>query len=500
MNYYFQRDTNNQFDDREQSFLFILIKFCKAFSFFIIISTLNAMLIGYVNAHHNNLLIFGIIKNLIALFGFTYLGIIVSVILTGFVPQNKIFHSIVFDKKKYLIYFIAINIFALFAYGAPLSLLSFIPSKYPFNQKNNPFFCSLNDCDHIDIQFLIQIYIFPVVSIPIFFYVTVLFYEMYKLCQKCKICKRSNIKSDELAMSLLGHSSSEEMDLNMNYNTPSVLWIFLYPTCLGISILIIIVTFNLKVEFIHKYYVLFTFILSVLLTTFKFILKRIARKCDLISMYSSKFNYFYSLEYLSQWLMTMIYWFLIRVLLYIESPSINKFIASMLIHFIQEIMSTSGRFTIIYYETVQSIYNKCKKYQNSSSKLYKCIYFVVYGLSCNCTLNEWHDRLSMDLITRIYASICSGVFALAYCLSVGEKDILFFYNSNGNYKLILIYIISSTIIELLYYCIVFIFNLKYYKYNILLIYTKRHICDTNKTYYWMYQICIICIVFAVSSI
>ena len=148
-------------------------------------------------------------------------------------------------------------------------------------------------------------------------------------------------------------------------------------------------------------------------------MKQFARRIDKLRINHSNYEYFISLEYLMEWMFSIIYWSWLRVFVAYHIQSGSEFFVVIMMHFLMEIFESNIKFTTLYFKTSS----------NALDWIHDEVYWIWRHFEDNSDKNEWRGRLSMDMICRFFASFLTGIFEIFYILLQGKN---WYDNHYGN--------------------------------------------------------------------
>merc|ERR1712129_680337 len=103
-----------------------------------------------------------------------------------------------------------------------------------------------------------------------------------------------------------------------------------------------------------------------------------------------------------EWYYSYLYWFGLRDLVLFNTLGLTAFSQTLIIHLLSEIGQSSIRFSALYYRHTDKV---------------QCHHLF----ADDSDLEQWRNRMSMDLVLRLYASITSGVVVAFMLIAMGEK-------------------------------------------------------------------------------
>eukprot|EP01084_Bolivina_argentea_P155389 270782_1 len=433
----------------------ILLKFLKYFVLIvlcIVISLSWDFVIEYLGAR--NILHTPYIQQIItAIFISTSITILVHI---GIYVKHD-FHSFTAQWKLIIcLYFAtAIIVASIFIY------LDIIPHiHYLFGQNSNQKICNYIRCIHAAPHwFIINIFVPSIVPLIIFL--------CYCLFRKCKDKYYNSNTNNELELTLLETHSSVTSSIhvsNVTENKTTLICVLFYITYFIIMFIYFLFT-NINLNFLKLYFE-YCFVMFLIWTSiFKLILKKIARIMDYVrndrdAEYEGKFKL--CIEYLVEWILSVLYWIWLRALVAIDLPSTKNYLILVAIHIIAEFIESNVKFTKLYFMLSASAlrYIEMKKKDN------ELFAFVYYVFNDDSELIEWRNRLSMDALVRFYASVISGIVQCLVFISIGKAFFVKHFGIN-KYRDVLMYTAVSTSIEILHYLLTYLFLLTWYKFNMI---------------------------------
>lgn len=224
---------------------------------------------------------------------------------------------------------------------------------------------------------------------------------------------------------------------------------------------------------------------------FRFILKRLARKLDQIRAYNmhklQRMNTVWniinsiSFEYFMEFNTSCLYILWYKCLAVYHTPEIGSFIGILFIHQFKEIFLCVIRYSDLYYELKNSFIDKMEQTSDTSLCARIVYRFIgITGWNGNCSLIAWRNRISMDLILRLYASMIFGIIVGVDVKMIGENGIQAAFKTESKYSKIAMYTAISTVSELVHYVAIYCYNYKVYQQNMLLPFV-HYVKNMNKS-------------------
>ena len=353
--------------------------------------------------------------------------------------------------------------FILYTLILAISLLSFLvrDSIQGVVNHESSSFCSSFICDEFTI-YDIWIYVLNPGLLPIIMLMsTTLFFSLCKMKipsrnrNNTSITQNTNI--DDLELGLLAHNDDfddnntvlEDIQTTTNKYTCYILYLLFY----FISLLLYFAASNINISVLESQFEVTYIIVLCIISIYKHMMKLIGRLCDHFRFRSSDYNFYLSLEYLTEWIYGLMYWIWLRNNWMYHQPSLGIFILQLVLtHILTEIIATNIKYSKCYYRFIHKLLDKY------SAKHGKFEHLMQFILSDAINIDVYKTHLGICIITRFYIAVITGFIHLIYLLIVGPKSIEDFdenkFNKNNYYEamfhglLLLIY-------EIVYYGMTF---------------------------------------------
>eukprot|EP01084_Bolivina_argentea_P092770 166885_1 len=205
---------------------------------------------------------------------------------------------------------------------------------------------------------------------------------------------------------------------------------------------------------VDQYFEALYFTFSGYTVCFKFIMKQLARRCDHYRSEVSEYNYVFSIEYFMEFYWSLTYWMIYRFYTVFHAPTVSQFAMTLSAHLFWEFCAVIVRYHGLYY----------RKSNEIIIKYYTYLYLLHDGY--DCTLSIWRDRLSMDLVVKLWCAVFSGLFfALDYkeCFGMYSEQL----DDHASSTLVVSYLSIATLVEFLFYCVTIQFGKLVLDYNIM---------------------------------
>lgn len=243
-----------------------------------------------------------------------------------------------------------------------------------------------------------------------------------------------------------GDSENKKVFSNKEYHTMSILFIMFY-VVLWITFWIF---YSIKDELIEQYWLHLYIGFFIWHSLFKFIFKRIGRKCDEMRQYN-ECNHYFSCEYFVQWTFSCIYENWIRMSIAFQTPQLTEFIIALCIHSLSQLFQANIRFSSMYFKISNKIlngtYSKCN---------IMCILQQFFTSQSDVVL--WRNRLSMDMMLSFFASILNGLLVGFSLFLYGPKFYKLLFGSSNDYERAIKYTFISVFIDFILYIFSFIYH------------------------------------------
>ena len=233
-------------------------------------------------------------------------------------------------------------------------------------------------------------------------------------------------------------------------------------------------------EYTDKYIVYFYSLLLVT-SSFKIIIKFIARRIDICNMNASKqtnngkkwYN-FVSMEILTEFIVNMNYFIIYYGLFIIElwNTNVSKFIQIIILHILSELFQSTIRLSKIYFDTTIKICNKLSNYNcncglicNEKSWFFT---FLLNRFDSDSTFNEWRIRHSIDMAVRFITLLIVMTYNAIIVWIKGYNSFDTITKSEFESKLdnFIIYMLIVFGCDLFYFLFVFLFHFYLSSFNI----------------------------------
>ena len=164
-----------------------------------------------------------------------------------------------------------------------------------------------------------------------------------------------------------------------------------------------------------------------------------------------KFECLFSMEWITEMIMSSMYWYFYRLLVIINFQRIpvTQVILLHTLHFITEFIQTSIRTSECYHSSTELLWNHWERYNHLCCGNVKRIRYYIKD---NSNYNEWITRHCVDIIIRFNCSVASAIYWFFLLCSVGPDG----YKQDpddwvGTYYYAIIFVISTLGIEVLYF-------------------------------------------------
>ena len=254
---------------------------------------------------------------------------------------------------------------------------------------------------------------------------------------------------------------------------------------------------NIQIQSLEHYWELWYYIFLCVVSAFKLMLKYIARKIDIIQIKLKKEklkqygnshfpiignsssssnninvninNVIMSFEWITELIMSIIYWANYRYFLTYYMPFLNldQFIFTILLHLLSEAFKTIICKTRFSYQ----LYNK---YINNILK-------IVLNIDDDCNYSQWLVRYSIDIMVRIYSSVLTAIYQIAWLFYIGKINFKSIYQFNNNqFNKALNFNIIALVVDIVIFVVSYMITLKCFDFN--LVYPFRLIYKIHKKF------------------
>ena len=168
-------------------------------------------------------------------------------------------------------------------------------------------------------------------------------------------------------------------------------------------------------------------------------------------------------EYFMEFYWSLTYWMIYRFYTVFHAPTKSQFAMTLGMHLGWEFCAVFVRYHAIYY--------------NKSNQIIQKYYSMLYHLhdGYDGTLSIWRDRLSMDLVVKLWCAVFSGCFFgfdYKICLNMYSNQL----DDHADSVLVFSYLFIATMVEFGFYVITIQFGRLVLDYNIMfpfVYYVKR---------------------------
>ena len=218
--------------------------------------------------------------------------------------------------------------------------------------------------------------------------------------------------------------------------------------------------YNIKPETVAKNFLTIFVIFVVFMSWWKILSKSIGKHID--KLRASSHGYCFSFNYSLEFYFSVLYLNWIKAYIGFDLPDFAQFMQMILAHFVLEAMETNIKFTEKYY----NISSKLLEWeQNQTCFLWQWIHFAARDGS---NLEQWRIRLSMDIVTRFFASLLVSIFYILWFICIGAETFSKQYGLTYRvYYKSISYTIIYSIQDLLQYIFTFVIANKLYHFNII---------------------------------
>eukprot|EP01083_Nonionella_stella_P026957 74187_1 len=143
----------------------------------------------------------------------------------------------------------------------------------------------------------------------------------------------------------------------------------------------------------------------------KIILKALASKCDEIRAKHHRWNYFISIQYLMEFIVSFVYYsYFVSILILLNmNPNEHddaalrtvRVVVVICLHFVYEILETSIKLTQKYFDVSNAILHGW-----NVGDYHWCCRFLYDVFQDESSVEQWKYRLSMDMALRMYVAVC----------------------------------------------------------------------------------------------
>eukprot|EP01083_Nonionella_stella_P007160 20699_1 len=399
--------------------------------------------------------------------------ITLSLLLTSTLyPHDTFYRMAMLQHKRDFIQYLLLIVLLTVACLVPIAYLTFVEEEkgiQPVFPSSSPI-CDWLLCKFIYIRFMLIYCLYPG-ALPLIlwccWYIYYLCYLQSKAAtyqtmmdhQQCtKTTALLNAAHPNINSIDTKRSSQWSFRKHLFQNDPVIEFDVRYP----LSLLVLwCVSFMLSFLFgyihgrpIEQYFETIYFTFSAYTVCFKFVMKKLARRCDFYRSMVSDNNYIFSMEYFMEFYWSLTYWMIYRFYTVFHAPTISEFVITLTAHLGWEFCAVIVRYH--------------HKYYSNSNVFIERYYYYLYFLhdGRDCTLGIWRDRLSMDLVVKLWCAVFSGLFfALDYkvCFDMYANQL----GDKASSELVVSYLVIATMVEFLFYVATIQFGRFVLDYNIM---------------------------------
>ena len=363
-------------------------------------------------------------------------------ILHRIISETKISHNLIMKLTLYLLILVTI---------------SSIPIYFKYNWNHihlispNSNLCTLVRCDDI-ILFDTWFYFIHRAILPLIIYII---YLCYQFCSKL-FDKHNPSSNPNLEMALLNAPKPDsvqfEYDVKQKSSPNTTIICLTYLILYSITVFFVHFQYTVNTDLLSNRFELIYIIFNIWSKLLKFAMKRTGSICDQLRSIKSLNDQYICLEYLTDWIFDVIYWNFVRYYIVFKAPSPTQYLFVLILHFSMEMVQTNMRYTVIFI--------KCRNYL--ANKRY-CWSFI---LSASNDTEIWRNRLSMDIIMKLYASLLCTIMTVLQFIALGKDWFENQFGSSDYYRALIYTLISGTI-ESAHYVVSYYFTKRFYQFDII---------------------------------
>ena len=340
--------------------------------------------------------------------------------------------------------------------------------------------CKFFDCNYFTIYYLYSLYIYPLI-IPFLCVITSiyskLFITIWSTNIKRKLTKQAE-RNNTIDIPLLVRNSTVEPIIQNDDNIDDIMddksyfnlyskWVIAFWTLFSICCMFLYLFFAVSKTYLtenpRRFDYLFWY-LSFICFIFKLMLKRIARRIDIIRIISNEYKNAIiktkiSFELFVEFLMSILYWFYFRnqIVVQLSNVLISQYFLTVIFHLLSELRHSTIRFSKLYYTLIPYLGDKYGLRNNWFCSIVFCT--VCYkGRSYTSNLYQWQMRQSLDVSIRFCASLITAIISTFDFVAFGRKE---FDLTHDEWKTALILSCIAILMDMLYFGKLFMIHLKF---------------------------------------